>query len=171
MHARPGLLHLASTIATSGPIANFCGDLLDSVGEAERGASMGGVCGHVFREGEIVWTCRQCGVDDTCVLCEKCFRNSNHVGHDVRFHRSSGNGGCCDCGDFEAWAPAGCCPAHGGGGGSSSGAANAVGGGGEGYLITQYQRLGPHLSLKPATHAAPTLAKCGSEPVELELNP
>ena len=65
VHARPGLFHLASTIATSGPIANFCGDLLDSVGEAERGASMGGVCGHVFREGEIVWTCRQCASGPT----------------------------------------------------------------------------------------------------------
>ena len=38
--------------------------------------------------------------DNTCVLCDACFRSSNHQGHEV--HRAA-PGGCCDCGDPEAW--------------------------------------------------------------------
>lgn len=70
------------------------------------------VCGVVFKKGEIVWTCRECGKNSTCVLCDKCYKNSNHVGHEVYFHVASGNGGCCDCGDEEAWLKEGCCPKH-----------------------------------------------------------
>ncbi|KAJ3118203.1 hypothetical protein HDU96_003243 [Phlyctochytrium bullatum] len=32
-----------------------------------------------------------------------CFHASNHDGHETEFSISSGNGGCCDCGDVEAW--------------------------------------------------------------------
>ncbi|XP_030564536.1 E3 ubiquitin-protein ligase UBR1 isoform X1 [Drosophila novamexicana] len=60
------------------------------------------VCGKVFKNGEPTYSCRECGVDPTCVLCVNCFKRSAH-----RFHRykmsSSGGGGCCDCGDDEAW--------------------------------------------------------------------
>lgn len=68
-------------------------------------------CGYVFRRGDIAWNCRTCQADGTCVLCDACFRNSDHTGHDVTFHRTS-PGGCCDCGDIEAWKAEGCCPAH-----------------------------------------------------------
>eukprot|EP00981_Chlorochromonas_danica_P005021 scaffold1001_cov188-Ochromonas_danica.AAC.10 len=71
------------------------------------------VCGHVFKKGELVWTCRQCAKDPTCVQCDPCFRRSNHQGHEVYFHRASGNGtGCCDCGDNEAWSSHGHCLDH-----------------------------------------------------------
>jgi hypothetical protein len=70
------------------------------------------LCGHCFLEGEIVWNCRTCQVDDTCVLCEKCFKDGDHRGHDVYFHRTRA-GGCCDCGDPEAWNPKGFCSKHG----------------------------------------------------------
>jgi ATP-dependent Clp protease adapter protein ClpS len=71
------------------------------------------VCGRVFEQGDIVWTCRQCGKDPTCVQCDQCFRKSDHVGHEVYFHRASGGGsGCCDCGDEEAWCRAGNCIHH-----------------------------------------------------------
>ncbi|KAF7728893.1 hypothetical protein EC973_005288 [Apophysomyces ossiformis] len=60
-------------------------------------------CGHVFRKGEPVYRCRNCGLDDTCVFCTKCFRATDHDGHDVFFSVSLGSGGCCDCGDPEAW--------------------------------------------------------------------
>ncbi|KAG5178523.1 hypothetical protein JKP88DRAFT_261312 [Tribonema minus] len=43
--------------------------------------------------------------------CDSCFRQSSHVGHKVFFHRTNA-GGCCDCGDEEAWATDGCCPTH-----------------------------------------------------------
>ncbi|ALC49081.1 CG9086 [Drosophila busckii] len=60
------------------------------------------VCNKVFKNGEPTYSCRECGVDPTCVLCVNCFKSSAH-----RFHKykmsSSGGGGCCDCGDDEAW--------------------------------------------------------------------
>jgi len=68
-------------------------------------------CGRVFRKGELAYHCRNCQNDDTCVMCKTCFDNSNHEGHDWS-HYVTGAGGCCDCGDFEAWAREGCCPEH-----------------------------------------------------------
>ncbi|PWN48310.1 hypothetical protein IE53DRAFT_202971 [Violaceomyces palustris] len=62
-------------------------------------------CGHLFKKGEAIYRCRDCGLDDTCVQCAPCFQNSIHVreGHDIVFSVSSASGGCCDCGDDEAW--------------------------------------------------------------------
>jgi ATP-dependent Clp protease adapter protein ClpS len=71
----------------------------------------GGPCGYQFKRGDICWNCRTCQADNTCVLCDACFKASDHAGHQVLFHQA-GVGGCCDCGDAEAWAPAGCCPRH-----------------------------------------------------------
>jgi len=68
-------------------------------------------CGYLFRKGDIAWNCRTCQYDPTCVLCEACFKASNHAGHEVYFHRTSA-GGCCDCGDPEAFKIEGCCPRH-----------------------------------------------------------
>lgn len=73
------------------------------------------VCGKVFRRGDIVWTCKTCAKDQTCVQCNTCFNNSDHTDHEVYFHRAGGNGGCCDCGDPEAWHIAGNCHQHGDG--------------------------------------------------------
>ncbi|KAJ2682520.1 E3 ubiquitin-protein ligase ubr1, partial [Coemansia spiralis] len=42
-------------------------------------------------------------MDDTCVLCTRCFQATDHEGHDTSFSMNSGTGGCCDCGDPEAW--------------------------------------------------------------------
>lgn len=42
-------------------------------------------------------------MDDTCVFCSKCFHATDHDGHDILFSVSPGSGGCCDCGDPEAW--------------------------------------------------------------------
>jgi hypothetical protein len=71
------------------------------------------VCGCVFKKGDIVWTCRNCAKDPTCVQCDPCFRKSNHKGHEVYFHRAGGGGsGCCDCGDHEAWSKQGNCTDH-----------------------------------------------------------
>lgn len=46
---------------------------------------------------------RECSLDDSCVLCSKCFKASDHVNHEVAFTMHSGGCGCCDCGDPEAW--------------------------------------------------------------------
>lgn len=69
------------------------------------------LCGRVFSDGEIAYNCNTCGADPTCVMCMPCFNASNHEGHDVSFHRTAA-GGCCDCGDPEAWNPAGFCTKH-----------------------------------------------------------
>ncbi|RYG53159.1 hypothetical protein EON66_08935 [archaeon] len=37
-------------------------------------------------QGELVYWCRQCGADGSCVLCASCFAASNHTGHDVTYH-------------------------------------------------------------------------------------
>ncbi|CAG8463021.1 15022_t:CDS:2, partial [Cetraspora pellucida] len=64
----------------------------------------GKACGHVFRKGESIYRCRNCALDDTCVFCSRCFHASDHEGHDITFSiNSAGSGGCCDCGDTEAW--------------------------------------------------------------------
>ncbi len=51
-------------------------------------------------------------MDETCVLCNQCFIGSNHSGHEVFFYRTL-SGGCCDCGDPEAWNENGFCKDHG----------------------------------------------------------
>lgn len=72
------------------------------------------VCSRAFRAGDIVWNCKQCQMDSTCVLCQDCFRDSDHDGHDVYFyHVMTDAGGCCDCGDPGAWDPQGFCSKHG----------------------------------------------------------
>ena len=97
----------------------------------------GGPCGYVFRRGDIAWNCRTCQTDATCVLCDACFRESDHVGHEVFFHRTT-PGGCCDCGDLEAWNAGGMCGRHrpptppAGGDDGAEGASDGVGGGDEG---------------------------------------
>lgn len=56
------------------------------------------VCQHPFKRNDIVWVCRTCQADETCVLCHACFSASDHEGHDVAFYHAQA-GGCCDCGD------------------------------------------------------------------------
>lgn len=63
----------------------------------------GKACGHIFKYGEATYKCKTCTLDDTCVLCSKCFESSDHSGHMVYVNVSPGNSGCCDCGDAEAW--------------------------------------------------------------------
>lgn len=66
-------------------------------------AARGKRCGHIFRAGEATYRCITCAADETCVLCSRCFDASDHSGHQYQISLSSGNCGCCDCGDDEAW--------------------------------------------------------------------
>jgi E3 ubiquitin-protein ligase UBR2 len=61
------------------------------------------VCGRIFTRGEYLYSCKDCGVDPTCVMCPACFNASEHVNCRYRVSRSGGGGGTCDCGDVEAW--------------------------------------------------------------------
>ncbi|BGP18684.1 hypothetical protein JCM10213_006906 [Rhodosporidiobolus nylandii] len=77
-----------------------------ALGDEYAPSRRGKPCGHVFRSGESVYRCRDCGLDATCVLCARCFHASSHLreGHDVTVSTHAGVGaGCCDCGDREAW--------------------------------------------------------------------
>eukprot|EP00965_Chrysotila_dentata_P030228 1005721-Pleurochrysis_carterae.AAC.2 len=67
------------------------------------------VCCATFSRGDVIWKCKTCAVgDDTCVVCQECFQDADHTGHDVFFWISRHtDGGCCDCGDESAWSPAG----------------------------------------------------------------
>ena len=69
------------------------------------------VCGRVFKMGEPTYNCRECGVDSTCVLCVNCFKQSAHRFHKYKMGTSTG-GGCCDCGDTEAWKKEPFCKIH-----------------------------------------------------------
>jgi E3 ubiquitin-protein ligase UBR1 len=75
-------------------------------------AARGKRCGHIFRPGEGTYRCITCAADDTCVLCSRCFDASDHTGHQYQISLSSGNCGCCDCGDDEAWRLPLCCAIH-----------------------------------------------------------
>ncbi|KAL9136453.1 MAG: hypothetical protein Q9175_002341 [Cornicularia normoerica] len=66
-------------------------------------AARGKACGHIFKNGDATYRCKTCTTDETCVLCTRCFEASEHTGHLVSQHISTGNSGCCDCGDDEAW--------------------------------------------------------------------
>lgn len=69
------------------------------------------VCGRVFKMGEPTYNCRECGMDSTCVLCVDCFKRSPHKNHKYKMGTSYG-GGCCDCGDVEAWKRDPYCETH-----------------------------------------------------------
>ncbi|SJX60083.1 related to ubiquitin-protein ligase e3 component [Sporisorium reilianum f. sp. reilianum] len=86
----------------------------DLLGPEYSEARRGMPCGHLFQKGEAVYRCRDCGLDDTCVQCAPCFQASIHAqeDHDVVFSVSSSSGGCCDCGDSEAWTQDVCCRYH-----------------------------------------------------------
>ena len=68
----------------------------------KAGNNVSSVCGAIFKCGEPTYSCRECSMDPTCVLCSNCFKKSSHRGHKYKMATSYG-GGCCDCGDPEAW--------------------------------------------------------------------
>ncbi|KAK5984923.1 hypothetical protein GCK32_000993 [Trichostrongylus colubriformis] len=92
----------------------------------------GQICGHVFKSGELTYSCKDCAKDPTCVMCRECFHLSKHKAHNTRLrhngiqvsfyclsiaiiyfpggqfklfssmHTSTG-AGCWDCDDKDAW--------------------------------------------------------------------
>lgn len=89
----------------------FAEDPQTGLEKLKQGNASPQLCGRVFKEGETVYSCRDCAIDPTCVLCMDCFQDSVHKGHRYKMHSSSG-GGFCDCGDLEAWKTGPCCSAH-----------------------------------------------------------
>ncbi|KAF7658034.1 hypothetical protein LDENG_00018910 [Lucifuga dentata] len=89
----------------------FGEDPEEGLEKLKQGSTSSQLCGRVFKEGETVYSCRDCAIDPTCVLCMDCFQDSVHKGHRYKMHASSG-GGFCDCGDVEAWKIGPCCSKH-----------------------------------------------------------
>ncbi|KAJ7726568.1 hypothetical protein DFH07DRAFT_1000781 [Mycena maculata] len=69
-------------------------------------------CSHIFKKGESCFRCKDCALDDSCVLCARCFHATDHEDHNVSFFIAQQPGGCCDCGDDEAWRQPIGCPFH-----------------------------------------------------------
>lgn len=81
----------------------ICGDNSQSFLERLKlEDNVASICGRVFKIGEPTYSCRECSMDPTCVLCSSCFKKSTHRLHKYKMS-TSGGGGCCDCGDQEAW--------------------------------------------------------------------
>uniref|UniRef100_A0AAX7VGP7 E3 ubiquitin-protein ligase n=1 Tax=Astatotilapia calliptera TaxID=8154 RepID=A0AAX7VGP7_ASTCA len=97
----------------------FGEDPQEGLEKLKEGSTSSHLCGRVFKEGETVYSCRDCAIDPTCVLCMDCFQDSVHKSHRYKMHASSG-GGFCDCGDVEAWKIGPYCSKH------DPGAANAM---------------------------------------------
>lgn len=88
----PIITQLASIIFGDDPTSTpptssheFMNQLFDKASTPRR------VCQHPFRKNDIVWVCRTCQSDETCVLCHQCFTRSNHEGHDVAFYHAQGS--------------------------------------------------------------------------------
>ncbi|KAJ9057694.1 E3 ubiquitin-protein ligase ubr1 [Entomophthora muscae] len=82
------------------------GDMLTVCSENRKGNGLvqtGTHCGKLFEKNEPVYSCINCSMDPTCVLCAACFESTDHTGHDVRIHLHTSGYGCCDCGDSEAF--------------------------------------------------------------------
>ncbi|THH12848.1 hypothetical protein EW146_g7310 [Bondarzewia mesenterica] len=86
---------------------------LNFAGAAEEEVTVPGKpCGHIFKKGESCFRCKDCSVDDSCVVCSRCFHSTDHFDHNVTFFIAQQSGGCCDCGDAEAWRKTFNCPFH-----------------------------------------------------------
>jgi Putative zinc finger in N-recognin (UBR box) len=109
IYASPWTVPLTQMV--TGQAAGSPQQALDQL-QACASASPRRVCQYPFKKNDIVWMCRTCQADETCAMCHDCYSQSNHEGHDVAFFHAQ-EGGCCDCGDPEAWDPKGFCPNHG----------------------------------------------------------
>lgn len=83
--------------------------LKDAIGSRATSSS---VCGKVWKSDQLAYKCKTCERDPTCVICVECFREGDHEGHDYAMVHTSG--GCCDCGDVQAWRKSGFCKKHAG---------------------------------------------------------
>ena len=73
--------------------------------------SQSSICGKPLQAGLAIYGCRDCGQDDTCVMCPECFNVSEHRNHNYKISTTEGNG-FCDCGDPEAFTNFYMCKTH-----------------------------------------------------------
>lgn len=96
------------------PLERFiCGSdnvekVLESIKQLNKQSKM---CRRILKSGDVTFSCKDCALDTTCVVCIDCFHKSAHKDHNYRMSNSEG-GGCCDCGDVEAWKQNYACTDH-----------------------------------------------------------
>ena len=73
--------------------------------------SQSSICGKPLQAGLAIYGCRDCGQDETCVMCPECFNVSEHRNHNYKISTTEGNG-FCDCGDPEAFTNFYMCKTH-----------------------------------------------------------
>ncbi|KAG9039114.1 hypothetical protein FRB95_012825 [Tulasnella sp. JGI-2019a] len=91
---------------SSGPLTGLLSDAQKAAypnADADEAPNPGKPCGRIFNKGDSCYRCRDCAIDDSCVLCSQCFHASDHTGHNVTFYVAVQPGGVCDCGEQEAW--------------------------------------------------------------------
>ena len=68
-------------------------------------------CGKLIEEGGGGWKCKDCELQNSSLYCNDCFIKEKHLGHDIYFYPSVGNG-ICDCGDNLVLKKEGFCDKH-----------------------------------------------------------
>lgn len=69
------------------------------------------ICGKLWGKNDLAYRCLDCGTGPCSAICAECFINGDHKNHNYVMYQSSA-GGCCDCGDADAWLPSGNCCFH-----------------------------------------------------------
>jgi hypothetical protein len=69
------------------------------------------ICGKIWGKSDLAYRCLDCGTGPCSAICAECFINGDHQNHNYVMYQSAA-GGCCDCGDADAWLPSGNCCFH-----------------------------------------------------------
>ena len=64
----------------------------------------------MLKTGDVAWRCETCQTDPQAILCQACYENSDHTGHKIWLKTNVG--GCCDCGNPDAFKKEGWCTRH-----------------------------------------------------------
>ncbi|KAH9567600.1 hypothetical protein CY35_03G035000 [Sphagnum magellanicum] len=90
----------------------MCGDFRDFQDLLDYLKSSGhSQCTTVWTKDSVAYRCRTCQVNDASAICERCYHEGDHQWHDFVMYNSD-SGGCCDCGDKDAWKEEGFCTTH-----------------------------------------------------------
>ena len=68
-------------------------------------------CQEVWTGEHVAYRCFTCGISENSCMCVNCFDANDHLNHEYRLYSSTA-GGCCDCGDPQAWRESGFCKRH-----------------------------------------------------------
>lgn len=113
LHSNLARGEAGSTLAAGQSVSSVCNALITSLCASAKEKALAPaqilaklprterkrICGAIFSADEIAYSCRNCQLDTTCVMCKDCFTHSDHAGHDVYFQRTTA-GSSCDCGDL-----------------------------------------------------------------------